>query len=71
MLCDERAIEKYDTITLTELMQYENRTPEMQDYLDRICGSAASGNPRLMNYRTALGNTGLQTFNLPTSKRKV
>ena len=33
MLCDERALENYDSITFGDLLNYSNRTPEMKDYL--------------------------------------
>lgn len=76
ILCEQRALDLYDNIKLSDLMMYDKRSPQMQAFLNRLAGSAASGNPRMMsvisvvnlllNYFLAPNSSGFRTFNKPT-----
>jgi hypothetical protein len=76
-LYEERSLEKYDKIYLSELMEINKRSPQMKQYLQRLAGSAASGNPRIMssisvinlllNYYLAPNSSGFRTFKRPTN----
>jgi len=78
LIDQKRAVAKYDELLLSDHMQYTKRSPEMRSFLDRIAGSASSGNPRMMsaiavvnlllNYLLAPNHSGLQTFSMPTHK---